>query len=68
MFVTKVFFHSFQAKTAQEILVKLQKPSPQEKQTSLHQLSKLSNDYTFAQEFIGKQGLPEVIAMIESNA
>ena len=57
----------FQAKTAQEILSKLQTGTTTERSESLRRLAELSVDYTFAQEFINKKGLHLLIDMIESG-
>ena len=57
----------FQAKTAQEILSKLQTGTTAERSESLRRLAELSVDYTFAQEFINKKGLHLLIDMIESG-
>ena len=56
-----------QAKTAQEILSKLQSGTTVERCDSLRRLAELSVDYTFAQEFINKKGLYRLIDMIESG-
>lgn len=56
------------AKTAQEILERLQKGNAMEKHTVLKQLAELSVDNTFAQEFINKKGLHLLISQVESNA
>lgn len=42
-------------KTADDILKKLSKPEKKEKEEALEKLSHLSNDITFAAEFINKQ-------------
>lgn len=54
-------------KTAQEILEKLNYGTVDEKRTALHKLSKLSADYTFALEFINKQGLALLVSMVEGG-
>ncbi len=55
------------AKTAQEILGKLQSGTTAERSDSLRRLAELSVDYTFAQEFINKKGLHMLIEMVESG-
>ncbi len=59
---------ALQAKTAQEILDRLKSGSADEKKPALTQLSKLSVDNTFAQEFINKKGLHLIISMVESGS
>ncbi|GBM25749.1 Engulfment and cell motility protein 1 [Araneus ventricosus] len=54
-------------KTAQEILEKLNFGTQEEKKVVLRRLAKLSADYTFALEFINKQGSNFLISMIESG-
>lgn len=57
-----------QAKTAQQILEKIQNGSAIEKHAMLKQLSELAMDNTFAQEFINKKGLQLLIGQVESNS
>ncbi|XP_035208174.1 engulfment and cell motility protein 1-like [Stegodyphus dumicola] len=54
-------------KTAQEILEKLNFGTQDEKKTALRRLARLSADYTFALEFINKQGSNFLISMIEGG-
>lgn len=54
-------------KTAQEILEKLNFGTTDEKKIVLRKLARLSADYTFALEFINKQGSNFLISMIESG-
>ncbi|CAH1105711.1 unnamed protein product [Psylliodes chrysocephalus] len=53
------------SKTAQDILLKLNTGTPEEKTTALNKLSILSADITFALDFINKQGLTLLIKQIE---
>lgn len=55
-------------KTAQEILDKLRSNKLDEMRTALLRLEKLSTDYTFALEFISKQGHQLLISMVEGGA
>ncbi|CAG9770950.1 unnamed protein product [Ceutorhynchus assimilis] len=55
------------SKTAQDILLKLNNGSPEEKATAMGKLSVLSADMTFALEFINKQGLTLIIKQIEKG-
>ncbi|XP_066250253.1 engulfment and cell motility protein 1 [Euwallacea similis] len=55
------------AKTAQDILHKLNNASPEEKASAVATLSVLSADMTFALEFINKQGLTLIIKQIEKG-
>ncbi|XP_076318305.1 engulfment and cell motility Ced-12 [Tachypleus tridentatus] len=55
-------------KTAQEILEKLNYGTLDEKKIALGKLLKLSKDYTFALEFINKQGNQLLISMVESGS
>lgn len=55
------------SKTAQDILLKLNAGSPEDKLCGLQKLSVLSADITFALEFINKQGLALIIGHIESG-
>lgn len=55
-------------KTAQEILEKLNFGTVDEKKVVLRKLARLSADYTFALEFINKQGSNFLISMIESGS
>lgn len=54
-------------KTAQEILEKLNFGTQEEKKVALRRLAGLSADYTFALEFINKQGSNFLISMIEGG-
>lgn len=54
-------------KTAQEILEKLNFGTQEEKKIALRRLANLSADYTFALEFINKQGSNFLISMIEGG-
>lgn len=56
------------AKTAQDILHKLNSGSVEEKTGAMAKLAVLSADMTFALEFINKQGLTLVIKQIEKGA
>ncbi|XP_056649056.1 engulfment and cell motility protein 1 [Diorhabda sublineata] len=53
------------SKTAQDILLKLNTGSPEDKATAVSKLSVLSADITFALDFINKQGLTLLIKQIE---
>ncbi|KAK2191325.1 hypothetical protein NP493_54g03013 [Ridgeia piscesae] len=55
------------AKTAEQILYRLQNGSQEEKGLALKQLTELAIDSTFAQEFINKKGLQLIINMIEGG-
>ncbi|VEN41849.1 unnamed protein product [Callosobruchus maculatus] len=55
------------SKTAQDILLKLNTGSPEEKAHAMNRLSVLSADMTFALDFINKQGLTLIIKQIESG-
>lgn len=55
------------SKTAHDILQKLNSGSNEEKISALQKLAKLSNDVTFALEFINKQGLGFIIGLIENG-
>lgn len=54
-------------KTAQEILEKLKTGTSDDKLNALSSLVKLSSDYTFALEFISKQGHQLLVSMIEGG-
>lgn len=54
------------SKTAQDILLKLNTGSPEDKATAISKLSVLSADITFALDFINKQGLTLLIKQIEA--
>lgn len=57
------------AKMAADLLTRLKAASvAQEVKDTLHQLSRLSSDNTFATEFIKKRGLHHLIAMVETGA
>ncbi|XP_074102756.1 engulfment and cell motility Ced-12 [Cotesia typhae] len=55
------------SKTAGDILHKLNNGTAEDKLTALQKLSTLSNDITFAHEFINKQGLALIISQTESG-
>lgn len=55
------------SKTAQDILLKLNTGSLEEKTHSMSKLSTLSSDMTFALDFINKQGLTLIIKQIEGG-
>lgn len=55
------------SKTAQDILVKLNTGSLEEKTHAMNRLSTLSSDMTFALDFINKQGLTLIIKQIEGG-
>jgi engulfment/cell motility protein 1 len=55
------------SKIASDILVKLNTGSTDEKTSSLQELARLSNDITFALEFINKQGLALIVDLIERD-
>uniref|UniRef100_A0A1B6DW40 ELMO domain-containing protein n=1 Tax=Clastoptera arizonana TaxID=38151 RepID=A0A1B6DW40_9HEMI len=55
------------SKTAHDILQKLNSGSNEEKVLGLQKLANLSNDVTFALEFINKQGLGFIIGLIENG-
>ncbi|XP_008553122.1 engulfment and cell motility protein 1 [Microplitis demolitor] len=55
------------SKTAGDILHKLNNGTADDKLSALKKLSTLSNDITFAHEFINKQGLALIILQIESG-
>lgn len=52
------------SKTAGDILSKLNNANADDKVTALQKLSTLSNDVTFAHEFINKQGLALIISQV----
>ncbi|XP_050701797.1 engulfment and cell motility protein 2-like [Eriocheir sinensis] len=54
-------------KTADDILKKLSKPEKKEKEEALDKLSHLSNDITFANEFIKKQGMLHLLACLQNT-
>ncbi|XP_064483752.1 engulfment and cell motility protein 1-like [Ornithodoros turicata] len=54
-------------KTAQEILEKLRNGTLEERRMALSNLVKLSSDYTFALEFINKQGHQLLVSIIEGG-
>ncbi|CAN8031445.1 unnamed protein product [Ixodes persulcatus] len=54
-------------KTAQEILDKLRSNNLSDMLAALNRLQKLSSDYTFALEFISKQGHQLLIGMVEGG-
>ncbi|XP_046738246.1 engulfment and cell motility protein 1 isoform X2 [Diprion similis] len=55
------------SKTASDILAKLNNGNNDEKVSALQKLSTLSNDVTFALEFINKQGLALIISQVEAG-
>ncbi|KAK8763556.1 hypothetical protein V5799_033845 [Amblyomma americanum] len=55
------------AKTAQDILDKLHSNKPDDMRAALDRLQTLSSDYTFALEFINKQGHQLLINMVEAG-
>lgn len=55
------------SKTAQDILLKLNNGSLEEKTHAMSKLSTLSSDMTFALDFINKQGLTLIIKQIEGG-
>lgn len=55
------------AKLAQEIFERLQSSNPDEKRNSLSALSTISEDQTFASEFIKRNGLGLLINMVENK-
>ncbi|XP_046738247.1 engulfment and cell motility protein 1 isoform X3 [Diprion similis] len=55
------------SKTASDILAKLNNGNNDEKVSALQKLSTLSNDVTFALEFINKQGLALIISQVGSE-
>lgn len=55
------------SKTAQDILLKLNNGSLEEKTHAMSRLSTLSSDMTFALDFINKQGLTLIIKQIEGG-
>lgn len=55
------------AKTAQDILDKLHSNKPDDMRAALERLQRLSSDYTFALEFINKQGHQLLINMVEAG-
>lgn len=55
------------AKLAQETVERLQSPNPDEKRNALSTLSNISEDATFASEFIKRNGLGLLINMVESK-
>lgn len=55
------------AKTAQDILESLNHGSVDKKRDALINLTKLSSDFTFAMEFINKQGHALLIKMVETG-
>ncbi|XP_046416980.1 engulfment and cell motility protein 1 isoform X2 [Neodiprion pinetum] len=55
------------SKTASDILAKLNNGNNDEKVAALQKLSTLSNDVTFALEFINKQGLALIISQVGSE-
>lgn len=64
----KILPLSPQAITAQAIFDNLNNGGLEQKVVALRQLSELSIDNTFAQEFINKNGLHLLISMIESGS
>ena len=55
------------SRKAQDILERLQFGSSESKYSTFERLVKLSTDYTFALEFINKQGLQYIIDSIEKD-
>ncbi|XP_031561498.1 engulfment and cell motility protein 1-like [Actinia tenebrosa] len=55
------------AKLAQEIYDKLQSPAIEDKRNTLSQLSSISEDLTFAGEFIKRKGLGLIISILEKR-
>ncbi|KAL9976284.1 hypothetical protein ACROYT_G013567 [Oculina patagonica] len=55
------------AKLAQEIFERLQSSNPEEKRNALSTLSSISEDSTFASEFIKRNGLGLLINMVEGK-
>lgn len=54
-------------KTAQDILDRLHSNKPDDMRVALERLQRLSSDYTFALEFINKQGHQLLINMVEAG-